>query len=793
MYSPRTFLSLLTVASAASGQLHGLAVKAGLEFFGTALGESHTSDSAYISLGTDSSEFGQLTPENGQKWDSTESSRGQFSYTSGDIVPGIAAANGQILRCHTLTWHSQLPSWVSSGGFSYSDLQSIIETHIANVVGHYAGACHHWDVVNEAADDSGSWRSSVFYNTMGTDFLAISFNAAKAADPNAKLYLNDYNLEYNGAKTDRVVEAAQIIQNAGAPIDGVGFQGHLIVGSTPSRSSLATALRRFTALGLEVAYTEVDIRHSSLPASDSALVTQGNDFANVVGSCLDVDGCVGVTVWGVTDKYSWIPDTFPGQGAALLYDDNLAKKPAWTSVSSVLAAATAAPGYLEKDCLAVGSLSRSLVHAEVALALKLKVIALLKLADSGVADCLDDGSGVWVEAGFEVIVLVQGVLGDEVVKVPELGLYELALPGHLLLGSLEITLEVQLELELLDGGGALVKSLDDGIAPRHESELLARLQGCDIGLLHPDLIGEPHLLGTDRGVLGVLGSILVVRSLWAALKSCQNGILLIHGIESWYNGVEHLLVESPDSGPVHCDDIAAGALLKHKLAEGSNSQTSSDDTTDSRHTRVIPPSDLATVDDLGQLTLGKEGLDEVDTGELPQVYPSDVESVEEPVVLLVSVGVLGGTEGMGHALETINNWAGEVICGIDVPCPSSAVVWCRLFILEIRESVNDRVSHRAVAGVESDASSDAMFSSILGSLLHLFKDGQETVHAVLLLDLGIGVVGVGVSGTDHFLGCVVEFLEIVAGIGGTVDLDSEKLHVLFDTVLILLLFFDRVC
>lgn len=72
-------------------------------------------------------------------------------------------------------------------------------------------------------------------------------------------------------------------------------------------------------------------------------MTQGNDFANVVGSCLDVDGCVGVTVWGVTDKYSWIPDTFPGQGAALLYDDNLAKKPAWTSVSSVLAAATAAP------------------------------------------------------------------------------------------------------------------------------------------------------------------------------------------------------------------------------------------------------------------------------------------------------------------------------------------------------------------------------------------------------------------------------------------------------------------
>jgi endo-1,4-beta-xylanase len=124
----------------------------------------------------------------------------------------------------------------------------------------------------------------------------------------------------------------------------MGFQGHLIVGSTPGREALATTLSRFTALGLEVAYTELDIRHESLPASDAALATQGADFANVVGSCLDVEGCVGVTIWGFSDKYSWIPNTFPGQGAALLYDESFGKKPAWTSVSSVLAAAaTAAP------------------------------------------------------------------------------------------------------------------------------------------------------------------------------------------------------------------------------------------------------------------------------------------------------------------------------------------------------------------------------------------------------------------------------------------------------------------
>ncbi|KFH42785.1 Endo-1,4-beta-xylanase-like protein [Hapsidospora chrysogenum ATCC 11550] len=335
----------LAAPAVVSAQLHELALAAGLDFFGAAIGEGNTHDSQYMAIASDTSEIGQLTPENGQKWDATEPNRGQFNFQQGDIVAGIAAQNGQLLRCHTLTWYSQLPGWVSNSGFSYEELQSVIETHIENVVGHYKGQCYHWDVVNEVIDDNGDWRDSVFYTTMGTDFLAVSFNAAKAADPDAKLYINDYNLEYNEAKTDRTVEAVEIILDSGAPLDGVGFQGHLIVGSTPSRSDLVTVLERFTQYGLEVAYTELDIRHESLPPNDAALAQQGDDFANVVGSCLDVPNCRGVTIWGFTDKYSWIPGVFPGEGAALLYDENLQKKPAWTSISSILATApTSTPG-----------------------------------------------------------------------------------------------------------------------------------------------------------------------------------------------------------------------------------------------------------------------------------------------------------------------------------------------------------------------------------------------------------------------------------------------------------------
>lgn len=105
---------LLASASAVTAQLNDLALSAGLEFFGTALGEGNTGDTQYMSIAGDTSEFGQLTPENGQKWESTEPTRGQFDYSSGDIVPDIAEANGQITRCHTLTWYSQLPGWGTS-------------------------------------------------------------------------------------------------------------------------------------------------------------------------------------------------------------------------------------------------------------------------------------------------------------------------------------------------------------------------------------------------------------------------------------------------------------------------------------------------------------------------------------------------------------------------------------------------------------------------------------------------------------------------------------------------------
>ncbi|KAK1967863.1 family 10 glycosyl hydrolase [Colletotrichum sublineola] len=323
-----------------SANLHELAVAAGKKYFGSATDNPELTDTAYVNLLKNNKMFGQITVGNTQKWLFTEPSQGSFSYTGGDEITSFATANGQLIRCHTLVWYNQLPSWVSSGTWTKQQLTSIMETHISNVAGHYKGQCYAWDVVNEALEDDGTYRNSVFFQVLGTDYIPISFKAAAAADAGAKLYYNDYSIELPGGKQKEVLNIIKNVKAAGARIDGLGLQAHLTVGSAGSRSDLRSVLQSFVDAGVtEVAYTELDIRHSSVPANAAAQQQQAQDYVNVVGACLDVAQCVGITIWDYTDKYSWIPSVFPGSGEALPWDKDFNPKPAYTSISSLLAAA----------------------------------------------------------------------------------------------------------------------------------------------------------------------------------------------------------------------------------------------------------------------------------------------------------------------------------------------------------------------------------------------------------------------------------------------------------------------
>lgn len=225
---------------------------------------------------------------------------------------------------------------VSTGTWTPETLTPVIEAHISNVVTHYKGACYSWDVVNEALADNGTLRDSVFSRTLGADFIPISFRAAAAADPAAKLYYNDFSLEFNSNKTDGAVKIVQDLKAANVKIDGIGFQSHFQVGKTPSQDTLNKVMTRFTDLGLEVALTELDVRHDKLPADDAAIQQQAKDYGTVVKTCVDNAKCVGVVVWEFTDKYSWIPSTFSGAGDACLFDKDMKPKPAYAAVAAAL-------------------------------------------------------------------------------------------------------------------------------------------------------------------------------------------------------------------------------------------------------------------------------------------------------------------------------------------------------------------------------------------------------------------------------------------------------------------------
>ncbi|KAJ5623579.1 hypothetical protein N7490_012184 [Penicillium lividum] len=318
-----------------SSGLDTAAVALGKLYFGTATDNPELTDAAYETQLNNTQDFGQITPGNSQKWDATEPTQNTFTFTNGDVIADLAEANGQKLRCHNLVWYEQLPSWVTSGTWTNATLLAAMKNHITKVVTHYKGQCYAWDVVNEGLNEDGTYRDNLFYQYIGEAYIPIAFATAAAADPEAKLYYNDYNIEYAGSKATAAQNIVKLVKSYGAKIDGVGLQAHFIVGSTPSQSSQASNMAAFTALGVEVAITELDIR-MTLPETDALLAQQKTDYSNTVAACVATSGCVGITIWDWTDKYSWVPNTFSGQGAACPWDAEFVKKPAYTGILTAL-------------------------------------------------------------------------------------------------------------------------------------------------------------------------------------------------------------------------------------------------------------------------------------------------------------------------------------------------------------------------------------------------------------------------------------------------------------------------
>lgn len=206
-----------------------------------------------------------------------------FNFTEGEIVASIAEEADLTLRCHALVWHSQLAPWVEEANWTADALRDVITTHITNVAGHWKGRCYAWDVVNEALNEDGTYRESVFYNVLGEDFIKHAFKVASEVDPGAKLYYNDYNLESPGPKSEGARNIVKMLRDDGIKIDGIGMQAHLVAGQHPTLDEHVAVIKSYAELDVEVALTELDVR-VELPVNETNMAWQKEAYKNVSSS-----------------------------------------------------------------------------------------------------------------------------------------------------------------------------------------------------------------------------------------------------------------------------------------------------------------------------------------------------------------------------------------------------------------------------------------------------------------------------------------------------------------------------
>ena len=325
--------------------LDGRMKRAGKLYYGSATDAELTDPTMTEYAQILGSEFGCLVPANAGKFLFTEPEQNVFNYTDFDSLIQFAHENRQLVRGHNLVWHQEIPNWVLDGHFSSQQLVQIMLNHIHNVAGHFAGKLIMWDVVNEALNDDaeGSFRETIWYNaTNGPEYIYEAFLAARLADPYAKLFYNDYNIESPGGKANATYNLIKTMKQKHIPIDGVGLECHFIASESPTVEQIQETMERYVSLDVDVTVTELDVRvETPESAADTAL--QAQVYANVIQACLNVPRCLGVNVWDFTDSESWVPSTFPGQGAACQWDDDYNKKEAYYSVYDLLGNLTYSP------------------------------------------------------------------------------------------------------------------------------------------------------------------------------------------------------------------------------------------------------------------------------------------------------------------------------------------------------------------------------------------------------------------------------------------------------------------
>lgn len=298
--------------------------------------------------------FNMATPENIMKAEIIHPQWDVYNFDLADKMMAYGKKNNIKINGHTLIWHSQLPAFARNIK-SVDSFRTFFTNHITTVASRYDGQMYSWDVVNEALNEDGTMRRSIFLNRLGDDFVTEAFRLAQKAAPKTELYYNDYNNE-QPAKRAGCIALIKKIQDAGVRIDGVGIQGHWHVGKVPFKE-IEESIQQYAAMGLKVMFTELDIevlprsfqgadvnqRVASNPTlnpypnglPDSVQQQLASDYENLFKLFLKYKKHVTrVTFWGVNDGQSWLND-WPVRGRTnypLLFDREFNPKPAFYKV-----------------------------------------------------------------------------------------------------------------------------------------------------------------------------------------------------------------------------------------------------------------------------------------------------------------------------------------------------------------------------------------------------------------------------------------------------------------------------
>ncbi len=280
-----------------------------------------------------------IVPESELKWQELRPSRGDYRFEKADAIMDFARQNAIEVRGHTLAWYGAMPAWTEEIS-SRAEAERELTDHIETVVSRYRGVILSWDVVNEPLaewpDNGSSFRPSIWARRLGPDYLSIALRQAAAADPDARLVLNEYDVEFQGprfaARRKALVQLLRSLRDRNVPLHAVGLQAHLFANRAIDRDGLQAMLAEIKTLGLDVLITELDVIDYELPGKvserDAMVAGMAGRFLE---SVCDVVRPKAILTWGLSDRYTWVPiyfkrpDGMPNRPLPL--DADLKRKP----------------------------------------------------------------------------------------------------------------------------------------------------------------------------------------------------------------------------------------------------------------------------------------------------------------------------------------------------------------------------------------------------------------------------------------------------------------------------------